>query len=116
VVERQRWQEATERRQRRLRRVVSPVIGSVGAASIMFMPLAGATIGHHSYLYLSAAELAAPANPDLPHAPESDGTYYSPLVAAGTARTNVLVGPVPAEIWNGSGRYGSMPAALRGNG
>ena len=106
-VERQRWQEAHERRQKRLRRAVFPVIGSIGAAGIMmFMPLAGVSSGHHSYLYLSAADPAASGNPDLPHAPESDGTYYSPLVAAGTARTHVLVGPVPSEIWNGSERYG----------
>lgn len=77
------------------------------AASFLFVPLTEVGIGHHSYPYLSAVALAGSGNPDLPHMPESDGTYYSPLVAAGTARTNVLVGPVPSEIWNGSEGYGS---------
>jgi hypothetical protein len=115
-VERQRWQEAHERQKKRLRRAVFPVIGSIGAAGIMmFMPLAGASRGHNSYLYLSAAGPAASGNPDLPHVPESDGTYYSSLVAAGTARTNVLVGPVPSEIWNGSERYGSYGPNIFGD-
>jgi hypothetical protein len=106
-VERRHWRETHERRQKRLRRGVFPVVGSIGAAGMMmFIPLAGASSGHHSYLYLSAADSAASGNPDLPHAPEAEGTYYSPLVTVGTARTNVLVGPVPSEIWHGSERYG----------
>jgi hypothetical protein len=54
---------------------------------------------------LSAAYLAGPGNPDLPHTPEPDMAFYSPLVA-GPARTNVLVGPVPSEHWDGSEPHG----------
>jgi hypothetical protein len=36
--------------------------------------------------------------------PEPDMTFDSPLVMAGTARTNVMVGPVPSELWFGSER------------
>lgn len=79
-LERRRWQEAHERRQKRLRRAVFPVIGSIGAAGVMvFMSLAGASSGHHSYLYLSAAGPAASGNPDMPHTPESDGKYSEVL-------------------------------------
>jgi hypothetical protein len=67
-----------------------PIVGSIGAAGIMmFTPLAGVSGGHHSYLYLSAADPAASDNPDLPHIPESDGTYYSRLVQA-MSRVNRL--------------------------
>ena len=98
AVERQRWQEAHERRQKRLRRAVFPVIGSIGAAGIMmFMPLAGASSGHHSYLYLSAADPAALGNPDLPHIPESDGTYYSPLAQA-MSRTNRISSGTSSQV------------------
>jgi hypothetical protein len=106
AAERRRQREADQRRQERLERVTLRVAVPTIAASIMFVPLAEAGSGHHSYPYLSAAALAGSGNPDLPHIPESDGTLYSPLVAASTARTNVLVGPAPSEIWNGSERYG----------
>ncbi len=33
-------------------------------------------------------------------------TFYSPLVVAGTATTNIRVGPVRSETWDGSERYG----------
>ena len=89
-VERQRWQEAYERRKKRLRRAAFPVIGSIGAAGIMmFMPLAEASIGHHLYLYLSAADPAVSGNPDLPHTSESDGTYYSSLIQAVSRTTRI---------------------------
>lgn len=92
-VERQRWKEAYERRKKRLRQAAFPVIGSIGAAGIiMFMPLAEASSGHHSYLYLSAADPAASGNPDLPHTPESDGTYYSSLIQAVSRTIRISLG------------------------
>jgi len=107
AAELQRWQEAEERRRKWQRRTLPLVVAPIGAASFVFMPLAGLSSGHLPYQYLSAAAPAGAANPDLPHTPEPGGTFYSPLVAAGTTRTIVLVGPVPSEIWNGSERYGS---------
>lgn len=64
----------------------------------MFLPLAGAGSEHHSYPYLSAAELAWPGNPDMPHMPESDVTFDTPWAGPGTARVNVMVGPVIPTI------------------
>ena len=72
--------------------------------------LSKASDRHDLYPYVSAvAGLAWPDSPDLPHLPEPDMTFYSPLVAAGTATTNVRIGPVRSETWGGSelyGRYG----------
>ena len=92
--ERQCQREADQRRQVWLGRVVLPVVTSASAASIMFLPLAGASSGHHSYPYLSAAELAWPDNPELPHMPESDMTFDTPWAGPGTASVNVAIGPV----------------------
>ncbi len=47
---------------------------------------------------LSAAELAWPGNPDMPHMPESDVTFDTPRAGPGTARVNVMVGPVIPTI------------------
>lgn len=55
AAERQQQHEADRRRQARLRRVVLPVFASVGAASIMFLPLAQASSENNSSLYLSGA-------------------------------------------------------------
>jgi hypothetical protein len=104
--ERQRQNEVDEHRQARLRRVVFPAIASVGAASVIFAPVAKFNSGHNSYPLLSAAELARSDNPDLPHMPERDMTYYTSSVEAGTARTDIFVGPVPSETWYGLERYG----------
>jgi hypothetical protein len=43
---------------------------------------------------------------DLPHLPEPDMTFYSPLIAAATATTSGRVGPVRSQTWDGSERYG----------
>lgn len=115
AAERRRQRETDQRRQERLRKVTLRVALPTIAASFLFVPLVEAGSGHHSYPYLSAAALAGPGNPDLPHIPESNGTLYSPLVAAGTARTNVLVGPVPSEIWDGSERYGTYGPNISGD-
>ena len=61
---------------------------------------------HSLYPNVSAAGLAWPDSRDLPHMPGPDMTFYSPLVEAGTATTNVRVGPVRSEAWDGSERYG----------
>jgi hypothetical protein len=76
------------------------------ATGLVFVPLAEVSGGHHSSLYLSAAELVWADTSDQPHMPERDMTLDTPLVAPGTARTNMLIGPVPSEIWDGSERYG----------
>jgi hypothetical protein len=47
---------------------------------------------------LSAAELAWPGNPDMPHMPESDVTFDTPRAGPGTARVNVMVGPAIPTI------------------
>ena len=69
----------------------------------MFVPLAEANSGHHSSLYLSAAELARADTPDLPHMPERDMTFDAPSSAPGAARTNMLIGLVPPVSWDGLG-------------
>jgi len=74
------------------------VVATVSATSIMFLPLAGASSEHHSYPYLSAAELAWPGNSDMPHMPESDVTFDTPWAGPGAARVNVMVGPVIPTI------------------
>jgi len=74
----------------------------------MFVPLAEANSGHHSSLYLSAAELARADTPDLPHMPhmpERDMTFDTPSSAPGTARTNMLIGLVAPGIL---GRLGAL--------
>lgn len=100
-----------------------PLVASTGAAAITFIYSAKASDRHNLYPYGSAVTgLAWPDSPDLPHPPEPDMTFYSPLVAAGTATTNVQIGPVRSETWDGSERYGrygpnileinSLPAVL----
>ena len=71
----------------------------------MFVPLAEANSGHHSSLYLSAAELARADTPDLPHVPERDMTFDTPSSAPGTAHTNMLIGLVAPGIL---GRLGAL--------
>jgi hypothetical protein len=95
-----------QRRQKRLQKVTLRVAVPTSAVGLMFVPLAGAGGGNHSFTHLSAAVSAEFGAPDLPHIPESSGTYDSPFVAAGTARVDLLVGPLPSEIWDGSARYG----------
>ena len=46
----------------------------------------------------TAVELAWPGNPDMPHMPESDVTFDTPWAGPGTARVNVMVGPVIPTI------------------
>jgi len=107
AAERQRQREADQRRQERRRKVALRVVVPTVAASLMFVPLAEASSGHHSSLYLSAAELARADTPDLPHMPEGAMTFDTPSFAPGTARTKMLVGPVPPVSWGGSESYGS---------
>jgi hypothetical protein len=108
--ERQRQQEADRRRQIWRRRTMVPLVASTGAAAITFIYSSKASDRHDLYPYVSAvAGLAWPDSPDLPHLPEPDMTFYSPWVAAGTATTNVRIGPVRSETWGDSelyGRYG----------
>ena len=85
------------------------------AASFMFVPLAEASSGHHSSLYLSAPELVRSENPDLPHTPERDMTYYTSSVEAGTARTGIFIGPAPPTSWDGSEWYGSYGPNIFGD-
>ena len=96
--ERQRRLAADHRRQARLRRAAFSVVTSTGVASFIFLPLAGASGGRHSYPSLSAAQLARSDKPDLPHTPESDMTFDTPWAGPGTARVNVVVGPVLPTI------------------
>jgi hypothetical protein len=87
AAERQRQQGVDQRRQERRRQVTLRVVVPTIVASFMFVPLAEASSGHHSSLYLSAAELARAEAPDLPHMPERDMTFYASLVQRG-ARVN----------------------------
>lgn len=96
--ERKRQREADQRRQAWLGRAVLPVVASASVASVMFLPLTGVSSGRHSYPYLSAAELAWPGNPELPHMPEPGMTFDTPWAGPGTARVNVIVGPVLPTI------------------
>jgi hypothetical protein len=94
-----------------------PLAIGVAVPALTFMALTGVPGPNHSYPLVSLGSLgglALPA-PEVPHLPELPMTFYSPLIAAGTARTNVLVGPVPSEIWNGSERYGSWGPNIFGN-
>ena len=36
---------------------------------------------------------------DPPHVPESDGTFYTDYGGAGTARTDIAIGPVAPASW-----------------
>ena len=107
AAERQRQREVDQRRQERRRKVTLRVVVPTVAAGLMFVPLAEASSGHHSSLYLSAAERARADTPDLPDMPEQHMTFDTPSSAPGTARTNMLIGPVPPLPWDGSERYGS---------
>jgi hypothetical protein len=106
AAERQRARVADQHRQARIRRAVVPALVPLGAASFIFLAPAGLSAGRYTYQSLSADQPAWPGNPDLPHMPEPDVTFYTPLVVAGTARTNVLAGLVSSEPWDGSERYG----------
>ena len=108
----ERWRQlqcgADQRREKLLGRVIPPLAIGVVVPALTFMALTGAVSPHHSYPLVSRSSLgglALPA-PDVPHLPEPDGTYYTPIIAAGTASTFILAGPVPSEIWDGSERYG----------
>jgi len=53
--------------------------------------------GNHQIRSLCHA-LAWTGDPDMPHMPESDVTLDTPWAGPGTARVNVMVGPVIPTI------------------
>ena len=115
AAERQRQRHADQRREELRRKVTLRAVIPTVAAGFMFVPLAEANSGHHSSLYLSAAELARADTPDLPHMPGQDMTFDTPSSAPGTARTNMLIGLVPPVSWDGLGRYGSYGPNIFGD-
>jgi hypothetical protein len=99
AAERARQREADERRQRLIGRVVPPLAMGVAVPAFVFTTVAVVSGAHHPFPIIapgSPAGLALP-DPELPHLPEPDGTYYTPIVAAGTAVTFAL--RVPREPW-----------------
>jgi hypothetical protein len=82
AAERHRQRQADQRREERRRKVTLRVVIPTVAASFMFVPLDEANSGHHSSLYLSAAELARADTPDLPHMPERDMTLRHTVIRA----------------------------------
>jgi hypothetical protein len=78
-----------------------PLVATTSAAGITFMTTAEVSKWHHLYPDMSATGPAWPDSPDLPHTPEPDMTFYSPLIAAGTASTFTLDSFGPAEHLRG---------------
>jgi hypothetical protein len=115
ALERQRQHEVDQRRQVRLRRLAFSALAPVGAASVVVASTVEFNNVHHSYPFLLAAASAGSGNPDLPHMPERDMTYYSSSVEAGTASTFSFVGPVSPMAWDGSERYGSYGPNIFGD-
>ncbi len=96
---------------------MTPLAIGVAVPALTFMALTGVPGPHHSYPLVSLGSLgglALPA-PEVPHLPELPMTFYSPLIAAGTASTFIRVGPVPSEIWDGSERYGQYGPNIYGD-
>lgn len=65
-----------------------------------FFGVSGLPVVHHQYptvLPGPTAGVALPA-PDVPHLPGPDGTYYTPIVAAGTA-VAASVRSLPRNPW-----------------
>jgi len=104
-----RQQDADSPRLARLQRAVIPVMTSMSAASFVFLASAEVSSGHYVYQSVSAAGLAWPGNPDLPHVSEPDMTFDTPIIEAGTARTDLGVLP-----WGPVSRNGSSATAGTG--
>jgi hypothetical protein len=85
------------------------------AACLAVLAPAGVSSRHHFYPYVSAAQLAGPGRPELPHPAEPDMTFDTPWAGPGTARADVAVGPVDPVSWDGSERYGSYGPNLFGD-
>ena len=99
AAERARQREADEQRKTRLRRVLPPLAVGAGVPALVFLgPGAAAGVGvHHWYPMVSSGSpggLALPAPDDLP---EPGMTYYTPIIAAGTAVTFAV--QVYGDLW-----------------
>jgi hypothetical protein len=106
-VERQRQREAERSRQARLRRETFPVLATTAAASIIALIPAEVSGNHSGYPFISAAALAGPGRPDLPHQPEPDMTFDTPWAGPGGTAVASAVGPAGPGHLDGWERYGS---------
>jgi anti-sigma factor RsiW len=102
--EREQKRKAEQYRETWLRRARLPVAAAVaGAAVSVVFGATHATIGHVYRSYPTATQsyprVSSFDYPDPPHVPESDGTFDTGYGAAGTARTDIRVGPVPPTTW-----------------
>lgn len=75
----------------------------VGVPAFIFLGPSGPAVtgAHHWYPMVSASSFGGvglPAGPEVPHLPEPDGTYYTPMVTAGTTvATSVMA--LPGTSW-----------------
>jgi hypothetical protein len=102
AAERERQHQAEQRHNQWLRRVTGPTVVTVGAAAglVLGAPTASGVFQHyHPYSAASQPFPYIPFDPDPPHTPEPDMTFYTAYDGSGTATTTTLIGPV-AESWN----------------
>ena len=109
--ERLRLREAERRRQAARRPVAVSVATGVGGASFLFTPPppAETSTGHHLYgdyvsadqPYYQSVPPTGSDHPDPPHTDGPDTTFCVQWDGGGTARTNVVVGPVEPTFWDG---------------
>jgi hypothetical protein len=102
AAERERQREADQRREAWLRRGVLPVTLTLTAAAASVVIGAGHPTGvvqRFYHPYTAAAQLYpyAPSrdsgDPDLPHLPEPDATFYTAYAGSGTAVASVHILP-----------------------
>ena len=101
AAERARQREADQRREKLRGRIGLQVAEVVGVSSMaFFFGVSGLPVVHHQHptvLPGSSAGVALPA-PDMPHMPVPDGTYYTPIVAPGSADA-ASVRSLPGNPW-----------------
>jgi hypothetical protein len=108
AAERERQREADQRHEAWLRRATLPVAATVtaAAASVLFGADHSTSVIPRLYQPYSATAQFYPyvpshdsGDPDLPHVPEPDATFYTDYGGPGTARTDIAIGPVPPASW-----------------
>ena len=105
--------EADRRRAIWLRRATLPVVTGVGAAATIVTVSAAPATGGIMHLYhpYSAASQPypyvspAPDDPDPPHVPEPDMTFYTAYDGSGTSTATTRIGPGTWNPWEWT--YGS---------
>ena len=107
AVERERQHAAEQYRDRWRRRLSGSLAATVttsAAGVVLAAPLAMHGIGHLYKPYSATSQIYPYAQdtsdqPDYPHTPEGNQTFYTPWYGGGTATTIIRVGP-ETPIWN----------------